>query len=145
MITIKLSVSKKKCGLSTKIGFFSFFSFFSEFDLNNWFWARKVTATFQKRAPFLFHPKHGLISPTAVPCVAGVKRGRGNLGGRERVERAPHALARPNSPLLLPLLTPATQATTAAAKIRSIQPEFLPSPRVATQKLSREFATQGDG
>ena len=50
---------------------------------------------------------------SSLPCMAGGERGngRGNLGARECIGRFPFSLVRPNCPLPLPLLTPATQAS----------------------------------
>ena len=45
-----------------------------------------------------------MFSIFKIACVAGVERGRGNLGARER-----RVVSRPNSPPL-PFRTPATQA-----------------------------------
>jgi len=72
-------------------------------------------------------------------CVAGVKRGRGNLGARERVGRArekekesvpllpppSRVVSRPNS-LPLPFRTPATQAKASVSQRHAFIREFPP-------------------
>ena len=76
------------------------------------------------------------LAQASLACVAGVRKGRGRELGRETTREGgviPVSLARPNSPLPLPLLTPATQAKASLACWANRR-YFATSPLVSPQK-----------